>query len=112
MPRLHGTDDGICGGDCWLDGWQNSHKPRDNGVIMATDSKITLPADLLAQMQALAAKEGKTVDELMVEAVKRDIARRLIANLKREGKASGMTEDREIQSAVTAVHQLREFRGR
>ena len=72
---------------------------------MASDSNITLPAELLAQVQALAAKEGKTVDELMVEAVKRDIARRMIANLKREGKPSGMAEDGEIQAAVDAVHE-------
>jgi predicted DNA-binding protein len=91
------------------DGWQNYGKTRDNGVTMASDSNITLPAELLAQVQALAAKEGKTVDELMVEAVKRDIARRMIANLKREGKPSGMAEDGEIQAAVDAVH---EYRGR
>jgi fructose-1,6-bisphosphatase/sedoheptulose 1,7-bisphosphatase-like protein len=79
---------------------------------MASDSTITLPAELLARVQALAAKEGKTLNELMVEAVKRDIAWRMIANLKRQGKPSGMTEDREIQAAVDAVHQLREIRGR
>jgi hypothetical protein len=90
-------------------GWQNYGKTRDNGVTMASDSNITLPAELLAQVQALAAKEGKTVDELMVEALKRDIARRMIANLKREGKPSGMAEDGEIQAAVDAVH---EYRGR
>jgi hypothetical protein len=88
---------------------QNYGKTRDNGVTMASDSNITLPAELLAQVQALAAKEGKTVDELMVEAVKRDIARRMIANLKREGKPSGMAEDGEIQAAVDAIH---EYRGR
>jgi hypothetical protein len=100
---------GVRGRDCRLDGWQNYGKTRDNGVIMASDSNITLPAELLAQVQALAAKEGKTVDELMVEAVTRDIARRMIANLKREGKPSGMAEDGEIQAAVDAVH---EYRGR
>jgi hypothetical protein len=51
----------------------------------------------------------ESVDELMVEAVKRDIARRMITNLKREGKPSGMSEDREIQAAGGAVH---EYRGR
>jgi fructose-1,6-bisphosphatase/sedoheptulose 1,7-bisphosphatase-like protein len=105
----HGTPNGVRGRDCRLDGWQNYGKTRDNGVTMASDSNITLPAELLAQVQALAAKEGKTVDELMVEAVKRDIARRMIANLKREGKPSGMAEDGEIQAAVDAVH---EYRGR
>ena len=74
---------------------------------MATDSNIKLPAELLAQVQALAVKEGKTADELTAEAVKRDIARRMIANMKREGKATGMTEDQEIQTAVRAVHEYR-----
>jgi Bacterial fructose-1,6-bisphosphatase, glpX-encoded len=109
IASLHGTPNGVRGRDCRLDGWQNYGKTRDNGVTMASDSNITLPAELLAQVQALAAKEGKTVDELMVEAVKRDIARRMIANLKREGKPSGMAEDGEIQAAVDAIH---EYRGR
>jgi fructose-1,6-bisphosphatase/sedoheptulose 1,7-bisphosphatase-like protein len=74
---------------------------------MAADSNITLPAELLAQVQALAIKEGKTVDDLTAEAVKRDIARRMIANMKREGKPTGMTEDQEIQTAVRAVHEYR-----
>ena len=78
-----------------------------NEAVMATDSNITLPAELLAQVQALAVKEGKTADELTVEAVKRDIARRMIADLKREVKPSGMTEEQQIQTAVDAVHSSR-----
>ena len=42
--------------------------------VMATDSNIRLPAELMAQVEALAIKEGKTADELTAEAVKRDIA--------------------------------------
>jgi len=38
---------------------------------MSTESNITLPAELLAQVQALAVKEGKTADELTVEPVTR-----------------------------------------
>jgi hypothetical protein len=75
---------------------------------MAADSNITLPAELLAQLQALAVKEGKTADELTVEAVKRDIARRMIANLKREVTPSGMTEEQQIQTSVDAVDASRE----
>jgi hypothetical protein len=74
---------------------------------MAADSNITLPAELLAEVQALAVKEGKTADELTVEAVKRDIGRRMLANLKREIKPSGMTEEQQIQTAVDAVHASR-----
>jgi hypothetical protein len=74
---------------------------------MTTGQNIKLPADLLAQVQKIALKEGKTADELTAEAVKRDVARRMIANLKREHKPSGMTEDQEIQAAVDAVHASR-----
>jgi hypothetical protein len=76
---------------------------------MGTDSNIRLPAELLAQVQALALKEGKTADELTAEAVERDIARRMLADLQREGKPTGLTEDQEIETAVRAVH---EYRGR
>jgi hypothetical protein len=86
---------------------QSLHRLGYNVLVMAADYNITLPAELLAQVQALAVKEGKTADELTVEAVKRDIARRMIANLKREVKPSGMTEEQQIQTAVDAVHASR-----
>ena len=73
---------------------------------MAT-ANITLPDDLLEQVQALAAKEGQTADELTTDAVKRDVARRLIADLRRTAKPSGMTEEQEMQAAVDAVHDYR-----
>ncbi len=72
---------------------------------MASDANIKLPADLLTQVQAIAAREGKTADELTVEAMKREVARKLIASL--PSKASGMTEEQEIKSAVQAVHDYR-----
>jgi hypothetical protein len=40
--------------------------------------------------------------------VKRDIARRMIANLKREVTPSGMTEEQQIQTSVDAVDASRE----
>jgi hypothetical protein len=74
---------------------------------MATDANIKLPADLLAQVQVIAAREGKTANELTAEAVKREVARRAIANLRRETKPSGMTEEQEIQASVDAVNAYR-----
>ena len=77
---------------------------------MATGSNIKLPDDLLAQIQAIAAMEGKTPDDLAAEAVKREVARRMIANLKRTARPSGMTEEQEIQAVVDAVHDYRRTR--
>jgi hypothetical protein len=74
---------------------------------MAAGSNIKLPDDLLAQIRAIAATEGKTADDLAAEAVKREVARRLIADLKRTARPSGMTEDQEMQAAVDAVHDYR-----
>jgi hypothetical protein len=45
-----------------------------NQDVMATESNITLPADLLGQVQAIALKEGKTADELTADLVKREVA--------------------------------------
>jgi predicted Ser/Thr protein kinase len=77
---------------------------------MATEANIRLPDDLLAQVRDIAAREGKTPDEMAAEALKRDIARRLIADMKRTRKPSGMTEEQEMQTVVDAVHDYR--RGR
>ena len=75
---------------------------------MATEANIRLPDDLLAQITDIAAREGKTPDEMATEAIKREVARRLIAKL--PSKPSGMTEEEEIEAAVRAVHDYR--RGR
>lgn len=81
-----------------------------NNSYMATGANIRLPDDLLAQAKRIAQAEGKTADDIASEAVKRDIARRLIAKLKVEGRPSGLTEDQEIEISVNAVHDYR--RGR
>ena len=61
---------------------------------MATDANIKIPDDLLAQAQRLAQAEGKTADELAAEAVKREVARRLLAQIRLETAANraGMTD--------------------
>ena len=77
---------------------------------MATDANIKLPADLLAQAQSIAQSEGKTVDQLAAEAVRREVALKLIAKHKRGIRPSGMTEEQEMETVVNAVHDYR--RGR
>jgi hypothetical protein len=82
---------------------------------MATEPNITLPAELLAQMQALAVKEGKTADELTVELVKREVARRKLERFKTEGEQRrGNMTDEQVQEYVDRViHEYRaENRGR
>ena len=74
---------------------------------MASDANIRLPDDVLTQAQRIAQAEGKTADDIATEAVKRDIARRLIANLKWNGSPTGMTEEQEIEVSTAAVHDYR-----
>jgi putative PIN family toxin of toxin-antitoxin system len=87
----------------------------ENMNSMATEPNITLPAELLAQMQALAVKEGKTADELTVELVKREVARRTLERFKIEGEQrQGNMTDEQVQEYVDRViHEYRaENRGR
>lgn len=74
---------------------------------MATDTNIQLPEDLLAQAQRVT-RTGETTDDLAAIAVKKEIARRLLAKF--PDNPSGMTEEEEIASSVKAVHDCR--RGR
>ena len=72
---------------------------------MASNVNISLPDDLFDQAQRLAQAEGKTTGDFAVEAVKKEVARKLLASFPRE--PSGMTEGEEIQFAVKAVHDFR-----
>jgi hypothetical protein len=82
---------------------------------MATDQNIKLPADLLAQVQAIASKEGKTADELTTEAVKREVARRSLERLKTEAneRRGNMTDEQAQEYVDKVIHEYRaENRGR
>ena len=48
---------------------------------------VTVPEELLVQAQAEATAEGKTVDELTAEALKKHIAQRTLARLRRQAEA-------------------------
>lgn len=64
---------------------------------MATQNRIHVSDELLAQLQAKAAEEGKTVDELAEEALRNGLQGRswqdLLAYGRERGQASGYTED-------------------
>ena len=84
-------------------------KTRDNEVNpMASEANIKLPEDLLVQAQRIAAAEGKPADQLAAEALRKELARKMILSL--PSQPSGMTEEEEVQSSVKAVHDYR--RGR
>ncbi|MBZ5725526.1 MAG: hypothetical protein LAP87_11050 [Acidobacteriia bacterium] len=65
--------------------------------------------DLLAELRAKAADEGKTVDELAAEALRRHLAQRTLDRLQREAsRRRGRMADTEVQEAVDrAIDDLR-----
>jgi hypothetical protein len=82
---------------------------------MAIESNITLPAKLLAQVQAIAAQKGKTADELTAEAMKREVGKRTLARRKTEADArrGNMTDEQVGEYVDKVIHEYRaENRGR
>ena len=70
---------------------------------------ITLPGDLYERVEQEAQGEGKTVDEVAAEAVKRELARRWLERTRREAEIRrGSMTDQEVDAAVeTAVQEWR-----
>src|SRR5438128_3507669 len=80
--------------------------PRDNEAAM-TSKTITLPAELYERVEQEAQAEGNTVDVVVTEAVKRELARRWLDRTRREAelRRGNMTDD-EVEAAVeTAVKE-------
>ena len=80
-----------------------------------TAKTITLPADLYERVQQEAQGEGKTVDEVATEAVKRELARRWLERTRREAEIRrGSMTDGDVAAIVnTSVREWRrEQRGR
>jgi hypothetical protein len=72
-------------------------------------------ADLLERAGRVAQQEGKTVDELATEALKRDLARRTFDRFQRQAEVRrrGMTDDDVEATVDRAVQESRaEQRGR
>lgn len=74
-----------------------------------TPKTITLPADLYERVEQEAQGEGKTVDEVATEAVKRELARRWLERTRREAETRrGNMTDEEVEATVdTAVQEWR-----
>ena len=76
---------------------------------------ITLPGDLYERVEQEAQGEGKTVEEVAAEAVKRELARRWLERTRREAEIRrGSMTDNEVEARVdTAVQEWRrDQRGR
>jgi hypothetical protein len=76
-----------------------------------SDRKIAVPDDVYDRVEKVASAEGATVEELVTRTLERELARRWLAQVEREGQARrrGMTDD-EIDSVVE--RSVQEFRGR
>lgn len=82
---------------------------------MATDTNIRIPDQLLAQAQAIAQQEGKTLDDFTAEAVEKLVKDRNWERMKREAnQRRGNMTDEQVQEYVDKVlHDYRnEQRGR
>lgn len=77
---------------------------------MATQNNVHIPDDLLAELAVKAAEEGKTVDQLAEEALRKGLEDRawqdLIAYGHERGRSAGFTEDQ----AADVVHEWRKGR--
>jgi predicted transcriptional regulator len=69
-----------------------------------TSPNVYIPEDLLTQLQAKAAAEGKSADELAAEALKRYLNREWLERMGREGlerrKQYGLKTDEEVEEFV------------
>ena len=70
---------------------------------------VAIEPELLERVGKVALAEGKTIDELTAEALKRDLARRSLERVSRQAdkRRRGMT-DQEVEAVVEkAVHSAR-----
>jgi predicted transcriptional regulator len=79
---------------------------------MATDLTIKVPDELRAAMESAARSEGKTVDDLAVEAMQKHLARRFLERMKREAEVrrGNMTDEAVEEVVDRAIHDYRSGR--
>jgi hypothetical protein len=76
-----------------------------------SDSKIAIPDGLYDRVEEIANAEGATVEELVTKALERELARRWLVQVEREGQARrGDMADDEVSSVIE--RSVQEFRGR
>lgn len=71
-----------------------------------SDKKIAVPDEIYERVQEIATAEGTTVEELATKALERDLARRWLERVGREGQVrrGNMTDD-EIEAVVERAVQ-------
>ena len=71
-----------------------------------SDKKIAVPDEIYERLQEIATAEGSTVEELATKALERDLARRWLERVGREGQVrrGNMTDD-EIEAVVERAVQ-------
>ena len=68
--------------------------------------RIALPDDVFERVQQIAAAEGTTVDQLATKAIERDLARRWLDRIGREGdQRCGDMSDAEVEAVVEQAVQ-------
>ena len=71
-----------------------------------TPKNVAIEPDILERAGQIAEAEGKTVDEVATEALKRDIARRWLESNKREAQLRrGNMTDEEVEAIVERAIQ-------
>ena len=78
---------------------------------MATRNNLHVPDELLAELRSKAAGEGKTVDELAEEALRKHLARRTLDRLKLQADRR-LASLRKAEVEGTVERAISEVRGR
>jgi hypothetical protein len=76
---------------------------------VASDIKISVPDDLRQAVEAAAQADGKTVDEIGIEALKPRLARRALERLNREaeGRREGKSDEEVAAIIERAISDVR-----
>ena len=71
-----------------------------------SDKKIAVPDEIYERVEEIATAEGTTVEELATKALERDLARRWLERVGREGQVrrGNMTDD-EVEAVVERAVQ-------
>jgi predicted transcriptional regulator len=71
-----------------------------------SDKKIAVPDEIYQRVQEIATAEGTTVEELATKALERDLARRWLERVGREGQVRrGNMADDEVEAVVERAVQ-------
>ena len=77
-----------------------------NNLRAMTPKNVAIEPDILERAGQIAEAEGKTVDEVATEALKRDIARRWLESNKREAQLRrGNMTDEEVEAIMERAIQ-------